>query len=81
MIRGIAAGLIGPLIPIIAKDLNTGLDRIGAVISFSMIAIFIIAIILNNLIDILGFKKILMAGLTFLASGACFKESINQKDR
>ena len=70
MILGIAAGLVGPLIPIIAKDLNIGLDKIGAAISFSLIAVFIIALILNNLIDILGFKKILIAGLICLTCGA-----------
>ena len=70
MVLGIAAGLVGPLIPIIAKDLNIGLDRIGATISFSIIAIFITAIILNNFIDNLGFKKVLIAGLVFLSSGA-----------
>jgi len=70
MLLGIAAGITGPLIPIIAKDLNTGLDRIGAAISFSLAAIFIVALILNNLIDILGFKKVLVMGLVFIASGA-----------
>ena len=70
MILGISAGLVGPLIPMIAKDLYIGLDRIGAAISFSIMAIFITAIILNNFIDILGFKKVLIAGLVFLSSGA-----------
>jgi MFS family permease len=70
MLLGIAAGIVGPLIPSIAKDLNTGLDRIGAAISFSLIAVFIVAVILNNLIDILGFKKVLIVGLAFVASGA-----------
>ncbi|MHB1275871.1 MAG: hypothetical protein ACYCXQ_11620 [Candidatus Humimicrobiaceae bacterium] len=66
MILGISAGLVGPLIPIIAKDLNIGLDKIDAAISFSIIAIFITAIILNNFIDILCFKKVLIAELVFL---------------
>ncbi|MCL4415147.1 MAG: MFS transporter [Actinobacteria bacterium] len=70
MVMGIAAGLVGPLIPIIAKDLNIGLDRIGATISFSILAILITAIVLNNFIDNLGFKKVLIAGLVFLSSGA-----------
>lgn len=70
LLLGIAAGIIGPLIPSIAKDLNTGLDRIGAAISFSLIAVFIVAVILNNLIDVLGFKKVLIAGLVFVACGA-----------
>jgi MFS family permease len=67
---GIAGGLVGPLIPIIAKDLYIGLDRIGAAISLSVIAVFITAIVLNNFIDILGFKNVLIAGLVFLSSGA-----------
>jgi len=70
MVLGIAAGLVGPLIPIIAKDLNVGLDRIGATISLSILAILLTAIVLNNFIDNLGFKKVLIAGLVFLSSGA-----------
>ncbi len=70
LLLGIAAGITGPLIPIIAKDLNIGLDRIGAAISFSLVAVFTVAVILNNLIDILGFKKVLMAGLVFVVCGA-----------
>src|SRR4030042_3530802 len=70
MVLGISTGLVGPLIPIIAKDLNIGLDRIGATISFSILAILITAIILNNFIDNLGFKKVLIAGLVFLSLGA-----------
>jgi MFS family permease len=69
-ILGIAGGLVGPLIPIISKDLHIGLDRIGAAISLSLIAVFITAIVLNNFIDILGFKNVLIAGLVFLSSGA-----------
>ncbi|MBU4293335.1 MAG: MFS transporter [Actinobacteria bacterium] len=70
MVLGISTGLVGPLIPIIAKDLNIGLDKIGATISFSILAILITAIVLNNFIDNLGFKKVLIAGLVFLSSGA-----------
>jgi MFS family permease len=70
MVLGISTGLVGPLIPIIAKDLNVGLDKIGAAISFSILAILITAIVLNNFIDNLGFKKVLIAGLVFLSSGA-----------
>ena len=70
VVLGISTGLVGPLIPIIAKDLNIGLDRIGATISFSILAILITAIVLNNFIDNLGFKKVLIAGLVFLSSGA-----------
>ena len=70
MVLGISAGLVGPLIPIIAKDLNIGLDKIGATISLSILAILLTAIVLNNFIDNLGFKKVLIAGLVFLSSGA-----------
>ena len=70
VVMGISTGLVGPLIPIIAKDLNIGLDRIGATISFSILAILLTAIVLNNFIDNLGFKKVLIAGLVFLSSGA-----------
>jgi len=69
MILGISGGLVGPLIPIIAKDLNIGLDEIGAAISFSVLAILITAIVLNNFIDNLGFKKVLIAGLILISSG------------
>lgn len=70
MVLGISTGLVGPLIPIIAKDLNVGLDKIGAAISLSILAILLTAIVLNNFIDTLGFKKVLIAGLVFLSSGA-----------
>jgi len=70
LVLGISTGLVGPLIPIIAKDLNIGLDRIGAAISLSILAILLTAIVLNNFIDNLGFKKVLIAGLVFLPSGA-----------
>lgn len=70
MVLGISTGLVGPLIPIIAKDLNIGLDKIGATISLSILAILLTAIVLNNFIDNLGFKKVLIAGLVFLSSGA-----------
>lgn len=70
LVLGISTGLVGPLIPIIAKDLNIGLDKIGAAISFSILAILITAIVLNNFIDNLGFKKVLIAGVVFLSSGA-----------
>jgi len=69
-ILGIAAGLVGPLIPFIARDLNTGLDRIGAAISFSVIAIFVVAIILNNVIDILGYRWVLIIGIVLISCGA-----------
>jgi len=70
VVIGISAGLVGPLIPIIAKDLSIGLDKIGAAISFSVLAILITAIVLNNFIENLGFKKILIVGFVFLSSGA-----------
>ena len=70
MVLGISSGLVGPLIPIIAKDLNIGLDKIGATISLSILAILLTAIVLNNFIDNLGFKKVLIAGIVFLSSGA-----------
>ena len=70
MVLGISSGLVGPLIPIIAKDLNIGLDKIGATISLAILAILLTAIVLNNFIDNLGFKKVLIAGLVFLSSGA-----------
>jgi MFS family permease len=70
MVTGICAGLVGPLIPFIAKDLNVGLDKIGTAISLSILAILLTAIILNNFIDNLGFKNVLTAGVIFIISGA-----------
>jgi MFS family permease len=70
MVTGICAGLVGPLIPIIAKDLNIGLDKIGTAISLSILAILLTAIVLNNFIDNLGFKNVLAAGVVFITSGA-----------
>ena len=59
LLLGIAAGIIGPLITIIAKDLNICLDRVGAAISFSLAAVFIAAVILDA-------RKFLISGGLFL---------------
>jgi MFS family permease len=41
----------------------------GGAISISMVAVFLVAIFLNNLIDMLGFKKILISGVVILSLG------------
>lgn len=68
-IMGLTVGLVGPLVPFIARNLNVGLDRIGVAISFSVIAIFAVSLILNNFIDVLGYKIVLLSGLIMVSAG------------
>ena len=61
-ITGISFALIGPLIPIISKDLNVGLDYIGSALSLSVFGLLITALITGNLIEAFGYKKIIFIG-------------------
>lgn len=65
MIIGSAAYLIGPLIPIISKELNVGLGIIGIAVSFSVISKFIATMTTGNLIEIFGYKTIYFIGIIF----------------
>jgi len=58
----VSCTLIGPLIPIISKDLNVGLDYIGSVLSLSVFGLFITALTTGNLIEVFGYKRIIFLG-------------------
>lgn len=61
-ITGITWALIGPLVPIISKDLNVGLDFIGTALSLSVFGLFITSLTTGNLIELFGFKRIIFSG-------------------
>ena len=67
---GITWSLFAPLIPLVALDLKVGLDYIGSAISLSTIGLLILALAIGNLMDILGFKKIIFIGLTLSIIGS-----------
>jgi len=69
LVMGIIAGIFSPLIPLIAGDLKIGLQYIGIAISLSTIMLFFIALLVGNLINILGFKKVIILGLVLILSG------------
>lgn len=64
-IIGTATFLIGPLIPIISKELSVRLDMIGLAISFGIISKFIATMITGNLIEIFGYKTVYFIGIIF----------------
>ena len=69
-ITGITWALIGPLIPIISKDLGVGLDFIGTALSISVFGLFITSLITGSLIEVFGFKKIIFLGSLLSAFGS-----------
>lgn len=60
-----ARSIVGPLIPVIAEDLNIGLDVIGSAISLSIFGLLIVSITAGNLIELFGLKKVAFLGLIF----------------
>ena len=69
LIIGSASYLIGPLIPIISKELKVGLDIIGIAVSLSVISKFIATMTTGNLIEIFGYKKVYFIGIIFSLLG------------
>jgi len=69
LIIGSASYLIGPLIPIISKELNVGLDIIGIAVSISVVSKFIATMTTGNLIEIFGYKKVYFIGIVFSILG------------
>jgi len=65
LIIGSASYLIGPLIPIISKELKVGLDIIGIAVALSVISKFIATITTGNLIEIFGYKSVYFIGIIF----------------
>ena len=65
LVIGSASYLIGPIIPIISKELNIGLDIIGLAISLSIIAQFITTLLAGNFIEKFGYKIVYFIGIVF----------------
>ena len=63
LVLAAARQIIGPLIPLISKELKVGLDSIGSVISLSVFALFLVSLSISNLIELIGLKKVLYIGL------------------
>ncbi|MFC2159251.1 sugar MFS transporter [Actinomycetota bacterium] len=66
---GSASYLIGPLIPIISKELSVGLDIIGIAVALSVISKFIATMTTGNLIEIFGYKTVYFIGIIFSLLG------------
>lgn len=54
--------IIGPIIPLIAFELKVGLDYMGAVISIGAVALLITSIGAGFLLELFGFKRIILGG-------------------
>jgi MFS family permease len=66
---GIIGGIFSPLIPLVANDLKVGLEYIGAAISLSTIGLLFITLLIGNLTDIWGFKKVIILGIILILFG------------
>ena len=60
-----AKNIIGPLIPLIAKELGVGLDFIGSTLSISIFGLILVSLASGNLMELFGIKKVLFIGLIF----------------
>ena len=63
LVLAVSRQIIGPLIPLISEELKVGLDYIGSAISLSVFALFLVALSVGNLIELIGLKKVLYIGL------------------
>ena len=63
LVLSVSRQIIGPLIPLISEELKVGLDFIGSAISLSVFALFLVALSVGNLIELIGLKKVLYIGL------------------
>ena len=69
ILYGIAAISIDPLIPIIARELNLGYDRIGLILLTGYIFSLISSLITGILCDRVNIKKVILASLLILFLG------------
>lgn len=69
LIIGTITGIFAPLIPLIASDLKVGLDYMGTAISLCTIGLLFIALLIGNLIDILGYRKVILIGMIIISLG------------
>lgn len=70
LILGTARNIIGPLVPIISKELNIGLDLVGFAISIGIFILFLLSFTVSTLLERFGVKKVLYIsmGFNFLGS-------------
>ena len=61
--------IIGPIIPLIASDLDMGLDLIGGAISLSIFILLVSTFLAGNLIGLFGLKKILYIAMALQTTG------------
>jgi len=74
-VTGVSCTFVGPLIPIISRDLNVGLDYMGSALSLSVLGILITSLVTGNLIEVFGYKRIIFLGSLlniFGCLGLCF---------
>ena len=69
LVLSVSRQIIGPLIPLISKELKVGLDFIGSAISLSIFALFLASLSVGNLIELIGLKKVLYIGLDVSIAG------------
>jgi len=69
LLLGIVINMVGPLIPIISSDLKVGLDYIGIAISVGTFGLLFTALLVGNLTELFGFKKIIFLGMLLIITG------------
>ena len=70
LVLAVSRQIIGPLIPLISEELKVGLDYIGSAISLSVFALFLVALSVGSLIELIGLKKVLYIGLGVSIAGS-----------
>jgi len=62
IILGISQSLFGPLIPILSRDFETGLNLIGLSLSINALGLLVAGIFSGNLAELFGKKKVTIIG-------------------
>ncbi len=68
LFMSISMNIIGPVIPLITSDLEIDLEYMGGIISFGTVALLVSAIGAGFLLEIFGFKRIILTGAALLLS-------------
>jgi len=66
LFMSISMNIIGPVIPLITSDLEIDLEYMGGIISFGTVALLVSAIGAGFLLEIFGFKRIILTGAALL---------------
>lgn len=69
LLMSICMNVIGPMIPLIRRDLGVGLDYIGTAISIGAFAMLITAVTTGFLLELAGFKKVISGGGALIVLG------------